>query len=252
VAVKEFRYVRSEVPLAVLRELRKEAGMHIQLQGCERVVGLLGVWLFPRASLLLEAMEGGSLHRLINDPSGEWRKLGCSGAVQLLVHVAEGLAFLHREGVVHRDVKSHNIMVRKGWKQQEAGLESYPKLQWEAKVGDLGSAAFIPGDGEKLLTEEVGTSGWAAPEVFSGLGYGTPVDVFSLGVLCWEAFAVGLSNPLCGLSLESYTHTLQLGVRPRLPTTVPVAITDLITQCWSFSVEDRPNAAAVAAELSAI
>lgn len=90
------------------------------------------------------------------------------------------------------------------------------------------------------------------PQVFGDQGYGTPADIFSLGVLIWEAFTEGtLQNPLCGLVGQAYTNALRDGVRPHLSPVVPVVVKQLIERCWALEPSSRPTAEVVAAELRA-
>ena len=86
--------------------------------------------------------------------------------------------------------------------------------------------------------------------MFSGGGYGTQADVFSLGVLAWETFVVGaLENPLCGLSGEAYLEALRRGSRPPLPAHVPDDVRGLLERCWALEPRDRPTALEVATQL---
>ncbi|CAM9614497.1 unnamed protein product [Sphacelaria rigidula] len=251
-AAKEFRYVRAEAPAAVLRNARREACMHLRVRSCERVIALCGIWLTPRLTLLLEAMDAGSFHHFIrrraldrgDDENGS-AVLDQEGGHK----AAEGLAALHGAGIVHRDVKSHNVMMT-NYNMPSSEIQERPLC--EAKLGDLGSAAVLPTEGDSMLREEIGTSGWVAPEVFGDQGYGTPADIFSLGVLIWEAFTEGtLKNPLCGLVGQACTKALRDGVRPRLTPVVPVVVKQLIERCWAFEPSNRPTAEVVAAELRA-
>lgn len=179
-AAKEFRYARADVPVSVLRKAHREVSMHLRVSGCTHVVALRGAWLAPRVTLLLEPMGGGNLHRFVRHRPAEeqaWdgetagkrgehdRRRPCTPAeaAYLVAEAAEGLAKLHSAGVVHRDVKSHNVMVVK---RQEGIAESTTFMSgWEAKLGDLGSATLVPPEGHAALTDETGTSGWMAPEV---------------------------------------------------------------------------------------
>lgn len=91
-----------------------------------------------------------------------------------------------------------------------------------------------------------------ARQVFGGQGYGTPVDIFSLGVLIWDAFVCGVrDNPLCGLSGEACK--LRDGLRPPWPrpplASVPQEIEGLAERCWVSDPGGRPAAGAVANEL---
>ncbi|CAM9794989.1 unnamed protein product [Scytosiphon promiscuus] len=290
-AAKEFRYLRAQAPASILRQAHQEACMHLRVLGCAEIVALRGVWLTPRVTLLLEPMSGGNLHRFSRKRAAEdcalnhkKRCAGCKGceerrqrmrwkeAAQLVAEAAEGLATLHKAGIVHRDVKSHNVMVRQ--QQRETAKEDESVVvsciceasgggvagcrtgcgesTWQAKLGDLGSAALIPPEGQAALTEEIGTSGWMSPEISGGHGYGTPSDVFSLGVLIWDAFVCGaVENPMCG----SPGHKLKEGLRPPWPQPplpmVPSDIVGVVERCWVFEPEARPTAATVAAELRA-
>lgn len=175
-AAKEFQYAHPEAPTVVLRDARREVCMHLRVKGCERVIALHGVWITPRVTLLLEPMNAGTFHHYIrhggldekdraqipaqnhNTPLTKAQRT----TARLVAQVAEGLAALHRAGIVHRDVKSHNVMITiSRMKSSDLGLES----SCEAKLGDLGSADLIPTEDESVLREEAGTSGWVAPEV---------------------------------------------------------------------------------------
>ncbi|CAM9254407.1 unnamed protein product, partial [Ectocarpus fasciculatus] len=278
-AAKELRYTRADAPESILRQAHREVCMHLRVSDCLNVVALRGVWVLPRVTILLEPMHGGSLHGFVRARAGEdgvrTEGHGTRGQrARLVGDAAEGLAALHNAGIIHRDVKSHNVLVvrqrrtavgsaelvEEGGRGREHGksdqsctcLDGTDESGWEAKLGDLGSAALIPREGQVALTEEIGTSGWMAPEVCEGRGYGTPADVFSLGVLIWDAFVCGaLENPMCGRPGDQLTG----GLRPRWPQpplpAVPSDIERLAERCWVLDPEARPTAGAVAAELRA-
>ncbi|CAN0450047.1 unnamed protein product, partial [Phaeothamnion confervicola] len=121
-----------------------------------------------------------------------------------------------------------------------------------AKICDLGSAEALPAGGNGLLFAQTGTSGWAAPEVFAGGGYGTPADVFSLGIVVWEAFAgAAAENPLCGLAGECYAEAIEGGLLPPVPCSAPPAAARIMRDCWLLHPSERPAAAEVALRLAA-
>lgn len=85
--------------------------------------------------------------------------------------------------------QSHNVLISFGY----GGLI--------AKIADFGTA--VPCDMNTILSEQVGTSGYTAPEVFYPGQYTKSADVFSFGMLQWETLNISLLgkdrvNPLCG------------------------------------------------------
>lgn len=208
-AAKELRNIHPSSPtVSLLRDARREVRMHLCLRNCDRIVKLQGVWLTPRITLLFDPMEGGSLHQFIREKYGQWQgfdrdegEIESGSTPPLLPHpallvadVADSLAALHQAGIIHRDIKTHNVLVfqRKqtpataddGHDKKMCAISDYEPnsivepirkgshrgrdstTTWEIKLGDLGSAALIACEsGITALMEEVGTSGSTAPEV---------------------------------------------------------------------------------------
>jgi serine/threonine protein kinase len=100
--------------------------------------------------------------------------------------------FIHGNNYIHRDIKTHNVLVT-------SGVGGYV-----AKIADFGTALHIS-KGRKL-TESVGTLGYTAPEVISQHpSYDTSADIFSLAILMWDTLQPRdgrLENPLTCLSPE--------------------------------------------------
>ena len=120
-----------------------------------------------RVFLVLAFIEGRSLESLLAGGP-----LPVARARVLLPRIADGLQAAHAQGIVHRDMKSANIMV--------ADAD-------QPKVVDFGIALR---GGETRLTDTgvpAGTPGSTAPEVFHGLAASTRSDVFSLGVVLYQA-----------------------------------------------------------------
>ncbi|HSA76209.1 MAG TPA: protein kinase [Nitrosarchaeum sp.] len=85
--------------------------------------------------------------------------------------IAKGLAYVHKKGIIHRDVKSSNVMI----------FSSNPS-EVCAKLGDFGSSKKM----NKVMTIGVGTEKWMSPEVYNGEKYSYPSDVYSMGIVFWE------------------------------------------------------------------
>ena len=82
-------------------------------------------------------------------------------------------SFLHNVGVVHRDIKPDNIMLRRHW---------YEDTPPQIVLLDFGGAAFARGANKAKLRGSVGTKFYSAPEVVSGKEYGAKADVWSVAV----------------------------------------------------------------------
>ncbi len=98
-------------------------------------------------------------------------------AIDIGIQIADGLAAAHEKGIVHRDIKPDNIMIRKD------GI---------AQIMDFGLAKLRTAKSVSRLTREgstVGTAGYMSPEQVQGLDADHRSDIFSLGILLYELFA---------------------------------------------------------------
>jgi len=123
----------------------------------------------------MEFVEGETLEHLIRRSGQVKVKL----ALEIATQVAAGLAAVHEQNLVHRDIKPGNIMVR---------LKDDGSIT--AKIIDLGLAKAVtePSFQTAISTPGgfVGTPEFASPEQFAGLALDTRSDLYSLGVTFWE------------------------------------------------------------------
>lgn len=166
-----------------------------------------------RPFIVMEDAAGGSLYdRLRRDgplPLGEAAELGRQ--------CAEALAYAHEQGVIHRDVKPHNLLLSR------SGC---------LKVADFGIARPIDDTRLTQAGSVLGTARYLAPEQARGEPGSPASDVYSLGVCLWEMIAGG---PPSGA---------------RLPA-VPPGLEHLLKACLSSDPRARPSAAEVATTLAA-
>ena len=102
--------------------------------------------------------------------------LPAASVPQLLGPLASALQFLHGLGLIHADVKPHNILVR-----QSCGNK------WHAKLGDLGSVVESASVIRGRTKRQIQTLWWRAPEIiFGDEGFDQAVDVWSLGLVVAE------------------------------------------------------------------
>ena len=121
--------------------------------------------------IVFEFVEGETLKDLI-ERSGP---LPARRAVELALQVADGLAYAHHNGLVHRDVKPQNVLLTRSG---------------QAKVTDFGIARSMDIEHGVTLTGTVlGTSNYLSPEQASGQQVTPATDVYSLGVVLYELLA---------------------------------------------------------------
>ncbi|XP_068654094.1 probable receptor-like serine/threonine-protein kinase At4g34500 [Aristolochia californica] len=124
--------------------------------------------------LVYEYVENGNLEQWLHGDVGPSSPLTWDIRMKIAIETAKGLAYLH-EGlepkVVHRDVKSSNILLDK---------------QWNPKVSDFGLAKLLGSDSSYVTTRVMGTFGYVAPEYASTGMLSEGSDVYSFGILLME------------------------------------------------------------------
>src|SRR6201997_5106187 len=137
----------------------------------------------------MEFVEGETLQNLIKRTGTLAVKL----ALEIVTQVAAGLAAVHEQNLVHRDIKPTNIIVR--LKEEQSVT---------AKIIDLGLAKTLVESaseaGISMLGAFAGTPEFASPEQFAGVGVDIRSDLYSLGVTLWEML-IG-RTPFRGSSVE--------------------------------------------------
>lgn len=153
--------------------------------------------------------------------------------LQYALDIATGMNFLHHHNIVHRDLKSDNILVTSN------GV---------CKIADFGLSCFISVHSRKL---RYGTPFWMAPEVINSLAYTTKSDVFSFGIVLCELFS--RSFPYSERDQADEEGIMQAVVlsklRPALPDWVPPAGKALAESCWNSDVTQRPVFDTVVADI---
>ena len=159
-----------------------------------------------------------------------------SVAADIMYKIAEAMAYIHDQGVLHRDLKCSNVLVNKGGDGKE---------EYVVKIADFGLARL---QGKNIMpyfmTAEVGATPWRAPEVFKNPSgywhkYSFPADIWSYGMTCYEILTGDV--PFEGVACAQIHQKVLSGVRPELPASCPSILKVLLTKCWSLMPYDRPS-----------
>jgi serine/threonine-protein kinase len=185
-----------------------------------------------RPFIAMEYVEGETLAEVV----ARRAPLPVSEAARLGTQMCAGLAAAHAAGLVHRDVKPHNLLL---------GTDGVLKL------GDFGIAAGQEGTRLTLAGTVLGTAGYLAPEQARGEQVTAAADIYAVGAVLYELLT-GEPSRTAGSLAELGSED---GFRPPdLAARVPAAPPELVaavTACLSARPEDRPSSAAALARLLA-
>ena len=181
-AIKELKVSSSseedqEAFQKVLQELKNEI-QTLSFLRHKNIVNFMGVCIKPpdTYAIVTEFIEGGSLydrlHIRAKKVNFSWRQ-----KLSIMLQISQACLFLHQQGIVHRDLKSHNIL-----------LEGCPGQRITPKVCDFGLAKSKDKMEESRAanTQSVGTPLWMAPEVVTNENYGSECDVYSFAIIMYE------------------------------------------------------------------
>lgn len=146
--------------------------------------------------LVYEYVNNGNLDQWLHGALGKMQPIPWDARMRIVLGIAKGLAYLHEDlepKVVHRDVKSSNILLDKNW---------------NPKISDFGLAKLLGAGMSHITTRVMGTFGYVAPEYASTGMLTEQSDVYSFGVLMMEIITgrdpVDYSRPVGEINLVDW------------------------------------------------
>ncbi|XP_042511194.1 RAF proto-oncogene serine/threonine-protein kinase isoform X2 [Macadamia integrifolia] len=216
-------YFANDYREGILLDYKKEIGMMLGLRHPNVLLFMGAVHSPERLAIVTEFLPRGSLFKTLqrNNLSLDMRR-----RLRMALDVARGMNYLHNRNppIVHRDLKSSNLLVDKNW---------------TVKVGDFGLSKL---KNATFLTAKSGggTPQWMAPEVLRNEPSDEKSDVFSFGVILWELMTESIP--------WSHLNSLQVvGVvgfmdrRLDIPEGLDPRVSSIIHDCWQSDPDCRPS-----------
>nr|UPW27189.1 serine/threonine-protein kinase EDR1 [Allium cepa] len=232
VAVKKF--LDQDFYGDALDEFRSEVRIMRRLRHPNVVLFLGAVTRPPNLSIVSEFLPRGSLYRILHRPNCQ---IDERRRIKMAFDVALGMNCLHTSTptVVHRDLKSPNLLVDK---------------DWNVKVCDFGLSRLKH---NTFLSSKstAGTPEWMAPEVLRNEQSDEKCDVYSFGVILWELATLRMPwhgmNPMQVVGAVGFQEK-----RLEIPKEVDPMVARIILQCWQTEPSLRPSFAQLTTALKSL
>ena len=235
VAVKQISIDR--IPDAALQSLVTEVELLKALNHCNVVQYFGSFRSRTHLYIIMELVENGSLAAVIKTQQfGPFPEALVGMYIQ---QVLQGLAYLHEQGVVHRDIKGANILTTKD------GVVKLADFGVAARLGDGTGAGDATKDGDEgEETQPAGTPYWMAPEVIELKTVTTASDIWSVGCLAVELLTG--QPPYFDLQPMSALYNIVQNPHPPLPSSASPSMQDFLMQCFRkvrkrFQMRKWPN-----------
>jgi serine/threonine protein kinase len=213
--------------------------------------------------MAMELMDGdlfSTMRRIMAKDNTLSHPFNIREVVDIMLQVGVGMEYLHEMGIVHRDLKATNILVRR-----VQGRETKAKMRYTlAKLTDFGLSKIKENSMTySYQTPNTGTTRWMAPEMIKASKGKEPIqvlndtmnakypfrgDVYSFAMVCFEILT-GKVPYFEVISPNEVKKKILKGERPELPSYCPPKLQHLIERCWSQDASKRPRFGEICVEL---
>ncbi|XP_041895039.1 tyrosine-protein kinase Fes/Fps isoform X4 [Corvus kubaryi] len=199
------------------------------------IVRLIGVCTQKQPIyIVMELVQGGDFLTFLRT---EGPHLRVKELVKMTENAAAGMEYLESKHCIHRDLAARNCLVteRNTLKISDFGMSREEEDGIYASTG-----------GMKQIPVK-----WTAPEALNYGRYSSESDVWSFGILLWEAFSLG-AVPYANLSNQQTREAVENGTRLDPPEQCPEEVYQLMQRCWEYDPRKRPSFSTIHQDLIAI
>ncbi|KAJ7956251.1 Serine/threonine protein kinase [Quillaja saponaria] len=223
VAIKMISQPEEDANLAAMleKQFSSEVAILFRLQHPNIITFVAACKKPPVFCIMTEYLAGGSLRKYLHQQ--EPHSVPLDLVLKLALDISRGMQFLHSQGILHRDLKSENLLLGE---------------DMCVKVADFGISCLESQVGNpKGFT---GTYRWMAPEMIKEKHHTKKVDVYSFGIVLWELLTA--LTPFENMTSEQAAFAVShKNARPPFPSGCPLAFSHLINRCWSSNPDKRPH-----------
>ncbi|KAM4675745.1 tyrosine-protein kinase Fes/Fps [Discoglossus pictus] len=173
--------------------------------------------------IVMELVQGGDFLSFLRN---EGTRLKMKEIIRMTENAAAGMEYLESKHCIHRDLAARNCLVteKNVLKISDFGMS---REEEDGVYSSTGGMKQIPVK-------------WTAPEALNYGRYSSESDVWSFGVLLWEAFSLG-AVPYTALNNQQTREAIEQGVRLPAPDNCPEEVYKLMLKCWEYDPRKRPT-----------
>eukprot|EP01116_Phalansterium_solitarium_P009574 TRINITY_DN2378_c0_g1_i1.p1 TRINITY_DN2378_c0_g1~~TRINITY_DN2378_c0_g1_i1.p1 ORF type:complete len:838 (-),score=246.88 TRINITY_DN2378_c0_g1_i1:323-2836(-) len=232
VAIKMLKAEGEQVDERELKNFINEATLMTRMEPHPNVVMMIGFTIPPSPMcIVMEFIARGPLWGYLTSSV----EITQETKLMFILGIAEGIKYLHSQGIVHRDLAARNVLL--GW-------------DYTPKIADFGMSRELQ-ENDNRTKAETGPLKWMPPESIDQKLYSWASDSWSFGVVCWEVIA--RKPPYENLDpVQAASRVAYQDLRLPIPEDIHPVVQDIMRQSFEKEPRNRPTFEDICNRMSAI